>query len=264
MGISILGTVMAHGLAREIPRFLPPGTATGISASGGGELGAVLDPRVMATLPPPVLEGLRSALAAALHPVFVAALPFAGLALAAAFLMREIPLRRGGRAAPAEAGKEILAEMAQAGEDDHEPVLGELSPGYQSRVAFLGLLYGLLADHSERDGHPRVRELLARMGEGDAERGQERLEALACALLDECEGPRRPSGAWLDGLDPRSEFERALSETPPRLREHIRTLVTREEARPTAILTPGDLDSLERIGIVMGAALLLDLGEGRA
>ncbi|MEA2561152.1 MAG: hypothetical protein QOH06_2656 [Acidobacteriota bacterium] len=249
VGIAILGTVLAHGMERELPHFLPP-------AVSAGELGAgaLLDPHVLAGLSPGVAEGLREALAAALHPVFMATLPFAALALVAAVLMREVPLRRSAQGAPAEAGKEILAEMAQAGEDDHEPVLGELSPSYRSRVAFLGLLYGLLADHAERDGHPRVRDLLQRIGEGDASRGQGRLEALSCALLEDCDGQRR-----LEALDPKAEFEKALSETPPRLREHVRALITHEAAGPTAVLTPGDLDALERIGIVMGAALLLDL-----
>lgn len=127
VGTAILGTVLTNQMAREMARVLPPEALGRLEGAGAGEMGAtaVLSPELMATLPPQLLEGVRVALAAALHPVFVATLPFALLAFVAVLMIRELPLRRTLGAEPVEeAGKELLAELNQAGEDDAQPVLG--------------------------------------------------------------------------------------------------------------------------------------------
>jgi EmrB/QacA subfamily drug resistance transporter len=97
LGTAIFGTVMTSGLAREIPEHLPPGAAGGESAqrlSGGSGVGAVLDPGTFAHLPPAVVTGIREALAAALHPVFVAGVPIIAAAFVATLFIRELPLRK--------------------------------------------------------------------------------------------------------------------------------------------------------------------------
>jgi MFS family permease len=97
LGTAIFGTVMTSGLAREIPEHLPPGAAEGESAqqlSGGTGVGAVLDPGTFSDLPPAVVTGIREALAAALHPVFVAGIPIIAMAFVAALFIRELPLRQ--------------------------------------------------------------------------------------------------------------------------------------------------------------------------
>lgn len=122
IGVAVLGTIMTSGMAREIPRHLPAGAAGALPV---GELnaGALLDPRITEQLAPAALAGIREALAAAMHPVFVAGLPFVGLALVATLFIREIPLRRKVRGDAVEAGREILAELGQARDED-EPILG--------------------------------------------------------------------------------------------------------------------------------------------
>ena len=97
LGTAIFGTVMTSGLAREIPEHLPQGAAGGEGAqrlSGGSGVGAVLDPGTLADLPPAVVIGIREALAAALHPVFVAGVPILAAAFVATLFIRELPLRR--------------------------------------------------------------------------------------------------------------------------------------------------------------------------
>lgn len=272
-GIAILGTIMTTGMARELARHVPAAAASMRGAPAGGELnaGAVLDPATLANLPPQVVEGIREALAAALHPVFVAALPFIGVAFVAAVLIREVPLRRTTAPTPEDAGRGVLAEMAQAAPGDAEPVLGTPNPVYRERTAFLGLVFGLLAEQADRPGLERVREMVRRMGQGDVEVGRRRLERLGCALLREGEdngngtaprpapGEPCPEMERMEGLDPLAEFEAALAARPSELREHVRALLTDPTQRPESVLTPADLDTLERIGVAVSAALLLDL-----
>lgn len=279
VGVAVLGTLMTQGMAREAARHLPPEVLAGMAGSvRGGELnaGSILDPAVMARLPAAAVEGLRDALAAALHPVFVAGLPFVGLAFLATLLIREIPLRRTTGPGPGEAGREVLTELSQAGEDDGGPVLGAPNPAYRGRAGFLGLMYAFLAEEAERDGRGTLREVVQRLGGGDFAEGRARLGRVGAALMRECgdamgaaappEGEPRAAagaGAWLADLDPVLEFERALADRPPELRAHLRQLVESPGRRAEAVLTPDDLEALERIGVAASAALLLDLAARR-
>jgi EmrB/QacA subfamily drug resistance transporter len=269
LGTAILGTVLTQGMAREMARV--GGGMSMPAGAGGGELnaGAVLDPGTLSRLSPEVLDAVRTALGNALHPVFVATLPLVGIAFVAALLLREIPLRRTVPAEAEEAGKGVLAEMAQAGSDDGEPVIGRLTPEYRDRAAFLGLVLGLVAERG-RAPSPRLSAVLARLGEGDPEKGRQHLDALSCALLDDCgdgegkggRGVRAALAAGadvrLDGLDPARELERAIAAAPADLRPRVRALVA-EGGDPAALLTPEHLDVLERVGAAASAALLLDL-----
>jgi len=270
LGTAVLGTVLAQGMAREMAR-VGAGLPAAAGGAGGGELdaGAVLDPELLARLSPEVLEGVRAALANALHPVFVATLPLVGISFVAALLLREIPLRRTVPAEAEEAGKGVLAEMAQAGPEDAEPVLGRPTPEYRERAAFLGLVLGLVAERG-RAPTPRLAALLARLGEGDVEQGRRHLDALSCALLDDCrgegeEGVRGVRSALsagqevpLQGVDPSQELERAIAASPADLRPRLRALIT-ERGDPAALLTPEHLEVLERVGAAASAAVLLDL-----
>jgi EmrB/QacA subfamily drug resistance transporter len=97
LGTAVFGTIMASGLAKEIPEHLPR-DASGMEGaqrlSGGSGVGAVLDPGTLADLPPAVVTGIREALAAALHPVFVAGVPILAAAFVATLFIRELPLRK--------------------------------------------------------------------------------------------------------------------------------------------------------------------------
>jgi EmrB/QacA subfamily drug resistance transporter len=269
LGTAVLGTILTQGMAREMAKVGAAGITSG--GGGGGELGAgsVLDPQALRGLSPEALEAVRAGLANALHPVFVATLPLVGIAFVAALLLREIPLRRTMPAEAESAGKGVLAEMAHAGPDDAEPVMGRPTPEYRARVAFLGLMLGMVAD---RAASPRLAALLERIGEGDADEGRRRLDRLACALLDDCgegeegdggtRGLRRAVAAGgdvtLDGLDPAAELDRAIADSPADLRPRLRALIA-QGGDPGALLTPEHLDALERVGVAASAALLLDL-----
>lgn len=262
VGVALLGTIMTSSMAREIPRHL---SATASGGAGLPELnaGAVLDPAVTAQLSPDVLEAIREALAASLHPVFVAALPLVALAFLATAFIREIPLRRTLQPEATEAGRELLAELNQAGEGDYGPVLGKMDPAYRARTEFVGLVLGLLHSDRTASAGPNLKEIFARIGAGDEALGRERLNLVACALRDDCVERPLPSreARLVEGLLPQQEFERALAERPSDMSERLRRLI-RDGRNGDVQLTPDDVTSLERIALVAAAAYLVDRRSG--
>jgi hypothetical protein len=144
--------------------------------------------------------------------------------------------------------------MNQAGSTDQVPVLGAPNPAYQARLSFLGLTFGLLASAAERPDRPRLHEVLTRLGEGDPARGRSRLEILSHALFQECGDER-------EGLEPIAEYERAVAEVPPALPDRLRKIIAAPDVTPASLLTPADVETLERVGIIVSAALLLDGAE---
>ena len=273
IGIAILGTLMTNGMAREIPRRVPasavaamPKTTT--SAAGHGELGAgaVLDPVTLAQLPPDVREGIRDGLAAALHPVFLAGIPFLAIALLASILIPEVPLRRASGADAGDAGREVLAELAHSGPEDSVPVLGKDNPLYSERTRLLGAVFGLVATQADPHPNGELTRVLERLGDGDAARGRHHLAVLAAALSreggDADSAAARAAGPGpervLASSAPAEILERFLDARPVELRDHLRAIVRREESDGAQGLTPADLETLERVAVAAAAAALLD------
>src|SRR5947207_1517358 len=112
VGSAILGAVLANRLpdyltTRLTDLHLPP-LAGGVPSGGAN---AILDPTVLAKLPPAVVEAIRFALSDTLHDIYLFAGGILMLALVATFFMREVPLtgaRRelGFEAAPVELDEE--------------------------------------------------------------------------------------------------------------------------------------------------------------
>jgi hypothetical protein len=97
IGIAIMGTIMTSRMQTEIPKHLPPQALNGPGASkltsGSSALGDVLGGNALSRLPAAIVHGIQQGMAASLHPVFVAGLPIIGVALVAALLVKELPLR---------------------------------------------------------------------------------------------------------------------------------------------------------------------------
>jgi EmrB/QacA subfamily drug resistance transporter len=277
VGIAILGTLMTNGMAREIPPRLPASAVAGIPRPGAtdaaaGELGAgaVLDPQTLAKLPPDVREAIRDGLAAALHPVFLAGIPFLAIALLASILIPEVPLRRTTSAGAGEAGREVLTELAQSGADDTVPVLGTDNPLYSERTRLLGAVFRLVATQPDREPGSELLRVLERLGEGDADRGRHHLTVLAAALSREGGGDvgvddttaGAPNTESVAGAveTPAEILDRFLTVRPADLRDHLRAIIRREEGGSTPGLTPADLETLERVAVAAAAAALLDRG----
>ena len=115
LGTAIFGTIMASGMATEVPKHLPPDALNGqqaeqFSGGGSGGVGAVLDPSTLTQLPNAVAMGIREGLAAAMHPVFVTGLPIIAAAFMATLFIKALPLRT---LAFADADKEMLRNANQ-------------------------------------------------------------------------------------------------------------------------------------------------------
>jgi len=242
-GVAILGSVMSAAMAREIPRHVSGARMAGLDA------GALLDPAVTSTFPSHVLAGVREALAASLHPAFMAAVPFVALALVATLLIREIPLRRTVRAGPTEAGKELLAELSQAGEEDSEPILGTPDLAWRARTELLATLFEAVAATETVAQSPRLRTLLARIGDGDVQEGTDRLMRLSRALPDR--------EAVSEG-DVATEIDVIVAGVSIDASVKLSELARGKPVR----LTTDDVAALERLAIALTAAALLDRRHG--
>jgi MFS family permease len=116
VGTGIFGTIMVNGMRTEVPKHLPPEALNGSQAeqfSDGSGVGSVLDPSALAQLPDGVATGIREGLAAAMHPVFVTALPILAVAFVATLFIRELPLRDTAFA-DEDAGREMLRSANQS------------------------------------------------------------------------------------------------------------------------------------------------------
>jgi EmrB/QacA subfamily drug resistance transporter len=129
VGIAVVGTVMTSGLAAAISAHLPAAARAKMAASGGADVGSVLDPNALKQLPPVVADAVRQGLAERLHEVFLLSLPLLLVVLVATAFIRPIPLRGASHAAPGagareaaaeDAGVELLDSVSQAGQDCHD------------------------------------------------------------------------------------------------------------------------------------------------
>ena len=121
VGIAIFGTVMTSGLAEKIAAHLPAGAASG--ATGDIDVGSVLDPSVLATMPPAVADAVRQGLAENLHNVFLVGLPILALVFVATAIIPVKPLRETNHDHPAEeAGVGVVESLGSADAHDIDEV----------------------------------------------------------------------------------------------------------------------------------------------
>ena len=88
-GMAVFGSIVANRFAEAIVRRLPGGGVPAYSDA--------VRPEVLATLPGPVQDAVAAAFAEAFSGLFVAALPVLAAGLAAALLLRDVPLGSRGR-----------------------------------------------------------------------------------------------------------------------------------------------------------------------
>jgi len=106
VGVALFGAIFATRLDAWLPRTVP--------AAAGRVVADDLQtsPDRLAALPPAVHDGISTAVAHALHTVFLVAAPVAGLALLVVLRLREVPLRSAqqppaGREAPQPAAEPV-------------------------------------------------------------------------------------------------------------------------------------------------------------
>jgi EmrB/QacA subfamily drug resistance transporter len=117
VGTAILGSLLAHSLPDKINAALsslpiPPQARAGLSRAGDPQ--ALFDPaqaeRARAALPPGVFDqvqlAIRSALASALHDVFIYGAAVVAIGIVVSVFLREVPLRGRERRPPVESDTE--------------------------------------------------------------------------------------------------------------------------------------------------------------
>jgi hypothetical protein len=89
LGTAVFGTIFTSRLTENLTGVF---TGAGASAADAATATATLDPKILDMLPPALREGIVTAYADALAPVFWYLLPFFALALLLALLLKQIPL----------------------------------------------------------------------------------------------------------------------------------------------------------------------------
>ncbi|NYF11211.1 EmrB/QacA subfamily drug resistance transporter [Leifsonia sp. AK011] len=89
LGVAVFGTIFTTRLTENLTGVF---TAAGASAEDASNSTATLDPQTLAALPDAVRDGIVTAYADALAPVFWYLLPFIGIAFILSLFLKEIPL----------------------------------------------------------------------------------------------------------------------------------------------------------------------------
>jgi EmrB/QacA subfamily drug resistance transporter len=89
LGVAIFGAIFTNNLAEKLTAVF---TGAGASAADAGNATATLDPQAMEALPEPVQDGIVTAYADSLAPVFWYLLPFIAAAFLLALFLKQVPL----------------------------------------------------------------------------------------------------------------------------------------------------------------------------
>jgi len=129
LGVAVFGTIFTTRLTANLTEVF---TANGASAGDAANATSTLDPQTLATLPDAIRDGVVTAYADALAPVFWYLLPFIGLAFVLSLFLKQIPLSdvaglvaRGEAVGGAEAEE---LEAAQRGGASAQPAPVETPP----------------------------------------------------------------------------------------------------------------------------------------
>ena len=131
LGTAVLGTVMTASMSTAISdriaalpaEDLAELTTAGSTLDASGLENAVLDPSALADLPDLLVTPLRQGMSDAMHLVFLAALPFAALALLLSLFIKQVPLRETVDSAEelaARTAADVAAELGGTGTEPEE------------------------------------------------------------------------------------------------------------------------------------------------
>lgn len=89
LGVAVFGTIFTTRLTDNLTAVF---TSAGASAADASKATATIDPKTLSQLPGPIRDGVVTAYADALAPVFWYLLPFIGIAFLLALVLKQIPL----------------------------------------------------------------------------------------------------------------------------------------------------------------------------
>ncbi len=170
IGVAVFGTIMTTELKDAIARHLTPEAMASMPAGTKLSTGSVLDPTVLAKLPPAVAAAIRAGLSDALHSVFVIGIPLAALVFLITLGIKAVPLRDTVHNAD-QAGVELLDSMGQSSGADARVPLGRLGGHTRSGERLLGMQLELLAGQARRDDRPLLRRAITDLGNGNFDDG---------------------------------------------------------------------------------------------
>jgi len=113
LGVAIFGAIFTNNLSEKLTAVF---TGAGASSADAGQATATLDPSVMGKLPQALQDGIVTAYADSLAPVFWYLIPFILIAFVLALLLKQIPLSEtSGMVARGEAisGEEAVQAEAE-------------------------------------------------------------------------------------------------------------------------------------------------------
>lgn len=108
VGTSFFGSILVNRLAYSMPRFLPSGVTVPASLANGAVSGS---PAALNSLPPVIHAALLQAFVSSLHVMFLAAIPFALVALVIAFFLPEKPLKSAVHRGIEPSAEGVLSQM---------------------------------------------------------------------------------------------------------------------------------------------------------
>ena len=135
VGVAVFGTIFTTRLTENLTDVF---TGAGASATDAATATSTLDPQSLSTLPDAIRDGVVTAYADALAPVFWYLLPFIGIAFVLSLFLKQIPLSDvaglvargeaigGEEAEQLEVAQRSDSPAADAGAD--APAQGELAP----------------------------------------------------------------------------------------------------------------------------------------
>lgn len=124
LGVAVFGAIFTNRLTQNLTDVF---TAAGASPEDAANSTATIDPRVLATLPDDVRDGIVNAYADALAPVFWYLLPFIGAAFVLSLFLKQIPLSdvaglvARGEAVGGDEAERLEAERVEAERLEAEP-----------------------------------------------------------------------------------------------------------------------------------------------
>ena len=271
VGIAVFGTIMTSHLAANIAGHLPAEMRAQLATSGQQVgAGSVLDPSALATLPPVVALAVKQGLADSLHSVFVWGLVPWAIALIAALLIKEIPLRDTVHTTE-EAGRELFDTMGQVAADEELVVpLGREGGRTRTHERLLGLRLGLLADAALTGDRPLLARAVTQIGDGDLQRGVALLQHTSRMLTTEDLGEAAASEQY--AVEVASRGRRSGGPLDQDLKRELATAIAERDAQtvmttiePTVAERHEGVDVavLSAVGEDLTAAFLVDIQRSR-
>ncbi|MGW6173921.1 MDR family MFS transporter [Arthrobacter sp. NPDC055138] len=134
LGVAIFGTIFTNNLSGKLTAVF---TDAGASAADAGNATATLDPQAMQALPEPVRDGIVTAYADSLAPVFWYLVPFIAAAFLLALFLKQVPLSDvAGMVARGEAiGGEEAERLEAEHHDRRQSIQSEPGPGAEPELA---------------------------------------------------------------------------------------------------------------------------------